>query len=107
LTDTPVDISDQGADDPAEWSAMKQHPTEGLLLLFDMHGFTDVPYCPMFMAYEHHMKIDLTGYPENTRSRKPGLFSRIVWRSPTGLTPGHRLGAASTTPGRPMRCSRR
>ena len=24
------------------------------------------------------MKIDLTGYPENTRPRKPGLFSRIV-----------------------------
>ena len=61
-----------------EWSAMKQHPTEGLLLLFDTHGFTDVPYRQMLMAYEHHMKIDLTGYPENTRPRKPGLFSRIV-----------------------------
>ena len=24
------------------------------------------------------MKIDLSGYPENTRPRKPGLFSRIV-----------------------------
>ncbi len=61
-----------------EWDALKQHPTEGLILLFDMHGFADVPYRQMLMAYEHHMKIDLSGYPENTRDRKPGLFSRIV-----------------------------
>ena len=61
-----------------EWEAMKQHPTEGLILLFEMRGFADVPYRQMLMAYEHHMKIDLSGYPENTRPRNPGLFSRIV-----------------------------
>ena len=61
-----------------EWAQLKQHPTEGLLLLFQMHGFTDVPYRQMLMAYEHHMKIDLTGYPPNTRDREPTLFSRIV-----------------------------
>ena len=61
-----------------EWEAMKQHPTEGLILLFEMHGFADIPYRQMLMAYEHHMKIDLSGYPENTRPRNPGLFSRIV-----------------------------
>ena len=61
-----------------EWEALKQHPTEGLLLLFGMSGFADVPYRQMLMAYEHHMKVDLTGYPENTRPREPGLFSRIV-----------------------------
>jgi hypothetical protein len=32
----------------------------------------------MLMAYEHHMKVDLTGYPKNRRSRTPTLFSRIV-----------------------------
>jgi HD-GYP domain-containing protein (c-di-GMP phosphodiesterase class II) len=61
-----------------EWAHLKDHPTEGLLLLFDMHGFTDMPYRQMLMAYEHHMKIDLTGYPQNVRSREPTLFSRIV-----------------------------
>jgi HD-GYP domain-containing protein (c-di-GMP phosphodiesterase class II) len=61
-----------------EWDHLKEHPTEGLLLLFQMHGFTDVPYRQMLMAYEHHMKIDLTGYPPNTREREPTLFSRIV-----------------------------
>jgi HD-GYP domain-containing protein (c-di-GMP phosphodiesterase class II) len=61
-----------------EWAQLKEHPTEGLLILFDMHGFTDMPYRQMLMAYEHHMKIDLTGYPSNRRSRQPTLFSRIV-----------------------------
>ncbi len=61
-----------------EWSELREHPTEGLLALFQFHGFPDVPYRQMLMAYEHHMKIDLTGYPLNRRSRRPGLFSRIV-----------------------------
>jgi HD-GYP domain-containing protein (c-di-GMP phosphodiesterase class II) len=61
-----------------EWNHLKEHPTEGLLLLFDMHGFADVPYRQMLMAYEHHMKIDLSGYPPNKRTREPSLFSRIV-----------------------------
>lgn len=61
-----------------EWEHLKQHPVEGLLLLFQMHGFSDVPYRQMLMAYEHHMKIDLTGYPSSKRERVPTLFSRIV-----------------------------
>jgi HD-GYP domain-containing protein (c-di-GMP phosphodiesterase class II) len=61
-----------------EWKLMQQHPAEGLLMLFSMRGLTDVPYRPMLMAYEHHMKQDLTGYPSNVRPRSPTLFSRIV-----------------------------
>ena len=61
-----------------EWQAMKEHTTEGLLELFGLHGFMDIPYRQMLIAYEHHMKKDLTGYPENHRPRSPGLFSRIV-----------------------------
>jgi len=61
-----------------EWMALKEHATDGLLLLFSMHGFAEVPYRQMLMAYEHHMKVDLTGYPTNRRNREPTLFSRIV-----------------------------
>jgi hypothetical protein len=32
----------------------------------------------MLLAYEHHMKVDLGGYPKNKRQRYPTLFSRIV-----------------------------
>jgi HD-GYP domain-containing protein (c-di-GMP phosphodiesterase class II) len=61
-----------------EWVILKEHPSEGLLLLFKMTGFNDVPYRQMLMAYEHHMKTDLSGYPSTKRPRQPGLFSRIV-----------------------------
>jgi HD-GYP domain-containing protein (c-di-GMP phosphodiesterase class II) len=71
-------INKPGALTDKEWLHLQQHPTEGMLLLFGMHGFSDVPYRQMLMAYEHHMKIDLTGYPPNKRPREPTLFSRIV-----------------------------
>lgn len=61
-----------------EWQRMQRHPTEGMLALFSMHGFGESPWRSMLMAYEHHMKVDLTGYPENRRPRSPTLFSRIV-----------------------------
>lgn len=61
-----------------EWNLMQQHPTEGLLSLFSMRGFTEAPYRAMLIAYEHHMKTDLTGYPKNKRQREPTLFSQIV-----------------------------
>jgi HD-GYP domain-containing protein (c-di-GMP phosphodiesterase class II) len=61
-----------------EWYQMQQHPTEGLLALFTMRGLSEVPYRAMLLAYEHHMKKDLTGYPKNKRPRNPTLFSRIV-----------------------------
>jgi hypothetical protein len=32
----------------------------------------------MLMAYEHHMRKDVAGYPKNRRPRTPSLFSRIV-----------------------------
>lgn len=74
----PEVINKPGSLTDEEWAQLKEHPTEGLLLLFSMHGFADVPYRQMLMAYEHHMKIDLTGYPQNSRDREPTLFSRIV-----------------------------
>jgi HD-GYP domain-containing protein (c-di-GMP phosphodiesterase class II) len=75
--DTEV-INKAGGLTDAEWAQLKEHPTEGLLILFQMGGFADMPYRQMLMAYEHHMKTDLTGYPTNRRARKVSLFSRIV-----------------------------
>ena len=71
-------INKSGSLTDEEWDELREHPTEGLLLLFDMAGFADVPYRQMLMAYEHHMKVDLSGYPPNKRPREPSLFSRIV-----------------------------
>jgi HD-GYP domain-containing protein (c-di-GMP phosphodiesterase class II) len=64
--------------DQREWAEMQRHPVEGMLALFSMRGMGEVPYRAMLMAYEHHMKSDLTGYPRNIRERQPTLFSQIV-----------------------------
>jgi HD-GYP domain-containing protein (c-di-GMP phosphodiesterase class II) len=64
--------------DDAEWMMIREHPTEGLLALMELRGLGELPLRAMLMAYEHHMKIDQTGYPASIRPRQPSLFSRIV-----------------------------
>lgn len=61
-----------------EFRQMQEHPSEGLLEIFGMRGLSDLPLRAMLMAYEHHMKIDGTGYPARSRGALPALFSRIV-----------------------------
>jgi HD-GYP domain-containing protein (c-di-GMP phosphodiesterase class II) len=75
--DTEI-INKAGGLTEEEWTQLKEHPTEGLLLLFEMGGFAELPFRQMLIAYEHHMKIDLSGYPQNERTRGLGLFSKIV-----------------------------
>jgi hypothetical protein len=43
-----------------------------------MHGFVEAPFRAMLVAYEHHMKVDQSGYPRNRRPRQPTLLGRIV-----------------------------
>ncbi|TVP47243.1 MAG: HD domain-containing protein [Gemmatimonadales bacterium] len=74
----PEILNKAGALDEREWIAMKEHPSDGLLELFQLQGFADIPYRQMLMAYEHHMKLDLSGYPLSRRPRELSLFSRIV-----------------------------
>jgi len=74
----PDIVNKSGGLTDEEWVQIQQHPTEGLLSLFAMRGLTEMPYRAMLMAYEHHMKYDLSGYPANRRPRQPTLFSRIV-----------------------------
>lgn len=71
-------VNKPGGLDEYEWSQMQRHPVEGLLMLFSMKGLTEIPYRAMLMAYEHHMKTDFSGYPRNSRTRQPTLYSRIV-----------------------------
>jgi HD-GYP domain-containing protein (c-di-GMP phosphodiesterase class II) len=61
-----------------EWRIMQAHPWLGVLTLFGLRGYGEVPYRSMIAAYEHHMKIDLTGYPKNLRTRQLSVYSKIV-----------------------------
>lgn len=59
----------------AEWELMKQHPVRGADILLAQPG---VHPPSVLVAYEHHARYDLTGYPRITGKDRPSLFSRIV-----------------------------
>ena len=61
-----------------DWRYIAAHPWMGLLTLFQLRGQQELPYRAMTVAYEHHMKCDLTGYPKNVRPRTLSIFSKIV-----------------------------
>ena len=61
-----------------DWRYIAAHPWMGLLTLFQLRGQQELPYRAMTVAYEHHMKCDLTGYPKNVRPRALSIFSKIV-----------------------------
>ena len=48
-----------------EWRTICGHPWMGVLQLFSMRGQNDAPYRATTIAFEHHKKTDLTGYPKH------------------------------------------
>jgi len=74
---TSLQKSEQLTDD--EWRQIAAHPWLGVLVLFQLRGQQeDVSYRAMTVAYEHHMRTDLTGYPKTFRPRSISMTSRIV-----------------------------
>jgi HD-GYP domain-containing protein (c-di-GMP phosphodiesterase class II) len=71
-------LTKDGALDDDEWRIMQSHPWLGVLTLFGLRGYGEIPYRGMIVAHEHHMKVDLTGYPKSLRPRQMTMFSKIV-----------------------------
>lgn len=61
-----------------DWRWLAAHPWLGVLALFRLRGQQELPYRAMVVAYEHHMKADLSGYPRCIRPRSQSVYSRIV-----------------------------
>ena len=62
-----------------EWRRMAAHPWLGVLALFQLRGQQeDLSYRAMTVAYEHHMRVDLSGYPRAIRPRAISMTSKIV-----------------------------
>ncbi len=75
----PIEVMNKpGALNEEEWALLQAHPWMGVLTLFELRGYSDVPYRSMIVAHEHHMKTDLTGYPKSIRERELSVFSKIV-----------------------------
>src|SRR6266487_4129174 len=71
-------LNKEGGLSDEEWRIMQAHPWLGVLTLFGLRGYGEIPYRGMIVAYEHHMKTDLTGYPKSLRARDLSIYSKIV-----------------------------
>ena len=71
-------LNKDGSLNDEEWRIMQAHPWLGVLTLFGLRGYGEIPYRSMIGTYEHHMKIDLTGYPKSIRPRRMSIFSKII-----------------------------
>ena len=58
-----------------EFEIMKQHVVDGAHIL---RRTPEVPALAPIVAFEHHLKQDLSGYPENIGSRKLNLCTMII-----------------------------
>lgn len=75
----PIEVlTKQGKFSLEEWHQMQAHTWLGALMLFRMRGFSRIPYRSMITAYEHHMKVDGTGYPKSKRPRDMSMFAKII-----------------------------
>jgi HD-GYP domain-containing protein (c-di-GMP phosphodiesterase class II) len=71
-------LNKEGGLSEDEWRILQAHPWLGVLTLFGLRGYGEIPYRGMVVAFEHHMKTDLTGYPKSIRPRTLSIFSKIV-----------------------------
>ncbi len=68
-------LTKQGPLTAEEWRSVKQHTEEGADLLKRLNLADQMP---MVVAYEHHQRHDLMGYPQSVGGTEQHLFSRIV-----------------------------
>lgn len=59
-------------------NAMQAHTWQGVLALFALPTGTGRPWRAMVAAFEHHLRLDLSGYPRTVRVRQLSLFSKII-----------------------------
>ncbi len=64
--------------DREEWETMKSHPVRGAEILLQSRKISDGVIRNILVAFEHHLNVDLGGYPPLTDRRDLSLFSKIV-----------------------------
>ncbi len=61
-----------------EWSVMQRHTTYGAWRLVAQRAAGTMPAHEMLVAFEHHLNIDLSGYPKLYTPRELSFYSKIV-----------------------------
>lgn len=96
-----------------EFEVMKRHSMNSVRLITQIRADRDLKASLLLPPFEHHLRYDLSGYPQTNRRKPQSLFGRIlsiadvydaitsprVYR-PTTLSPDRALGAMFKESGR-------
>ncbi len=75
----PTDLlNKRGSLDTEERTIIQGHTWQGVLALFALPVGSGRPWRAMLSAHEHHMRVDLSGYPVSVRPRRLSLLSKII-----------------------------
>lgn len=61
-----------------EWRMMQDHVRYGALRILGDRAGRTVPIREILVAFEHHLNVDLSGYPELFAPRRLSFYSKIV-----------------------------
>jgi len=61
-----------------EWKRIKMHPIWGVMAILKLRSFDSMAIRSVIVAFEHHINIDFSGYPQVRKYKPLDLYSKIV-----------------------------
>ncbi len=78
-TRVPKEILNKtGKLDPEEWEVIRAHPVVGAEIVMRMKDWGELSSRMIHGAFEHHLRYDLSGYPQLNHKGKVTLTGRII-----------------------------
>ena len=71
-------LNKPGRLDSDEWRLITRHPITGVKMLLKRHIATELLLSAVTITYEHHQRLDMSGYPGVSEKREQNFLSRIV-----------------------------
>jgi len=78
-TEIPPEVLNKpGSFTDEEWKLVRRHPYWGVRAILNMKGFDLLSIKAAIVAFEHHLRIDMGGYPKVRFNNSLDLYSRII-----------------------------
>jgi len=75
----PIEVLNKpGALDEKEWGLMKKHPMEGVETVLNLKQLGEINPRMVIGIFDHHLKYNMTGYPNLYHKKEASLFGRIL-----------------------------
>jgi HD-GYP domain-containing protein (c-di-GMP phosphodiesterase class II) len=75
----PIEVLNKpGALDEKEWGLMKKHPVSGVETVLNLRQLGEINPKMVIGIFDHHLKYNLTGYPNLYFKKETSLFGRIL-----------------------------